>query len=81
MGISTAFSSAEFVLALAVGLVGGLVCVLWPESVRAFAARHHPDTADRFRDADAHRRFISFCGWAMLALAAGLSLARFLVER
>ena len=39
MGISTAFPSAEFVLALAVGLVGGLICVLWPESVRAFAAR------------------------------------------
>jgi hypothetical protein len=77
MDIRTSFASPEFILALVVGLIGGFLCVLRPESVRAFAARHHPAVAARFRDAKAHRRFIQFCGWAMLALAASMSITSF----
>ena len=69
-----------FVLSAVVGLGGGLVCVLWPESVRAFAARHSPDVSESFANAEAHRRFIRFCGWAMLALAVSSSLASLMVE-
>jgi hypothetical protein len=77
MGISTAFVSPELILALVASLVGGLVCALRPESIRSFATRHHPAVASRFRDPKAHRRFIQLCGWALLALAAGLSFTSF----
>ena len=80
MGVSTAFTSPAFLLALGIGVVGGLLCVLRSEAVRRFAARNSPHTAERFPDADAHRRFIEFCGWALLALAAGLSLASLLAR-
>jgi hypothetical protein len=72
MDISTAF-----VLALVVSLVGGVLCAFRPESVRSFARRHHPAVASRFRDAEAHRRFIQSCGWALLALATSLSFTSF----
>ena len=72
--------SAEFFVSLAVGLVGGLFYVLRPESVRTFVARSRPDVAERFRDAEAHRRFISFCGWVMLAVAAESSWAVLIVQ-
>jgi len=81
MGISTAFAPSGFLLALATGLIGGLICVVRSESVRAFVARHDPDVSERFGSAEAHRRFIEFCGWALLALAVGLSLVSFVVER
>jgi hypothetical protein len=81
MGISTAFASPEFILALVVSLVGGLLCALRPESIRTFTTRYHPAVAARFRDAKGHRRFIQFCGWALLALAGSLSFASFVVER
>jgi len=74
MGFSSAFASPGFLLAVFVGLVGGLLCVLRPESVRAFAARHNPDMSERFGSTEAHVRFIELCGWTLLALAAGLSL-------
>ena len=74
MGVSTAFASPGFLLAVVIGLVGGLLCVLRPESVRAFASRHHSDLSERFSDVEAHRRFVEVCGWAMLALTAALSL-------
>ena len=62
-------------------LIAGLLCVLRPEVVRLVAARLRPDVAQRFGDAEAHRRFIGFCGWALLALAMGVSLSVLLVER
>lgn len=80
LGVDTAFSSPEFLLALIIGLVGGLLCVLRTESVRAFAARYSPDVTERFGGAEAHRRFIRFCGWALLALAVGLSLSALVFE-
>jgi hypothetical protein len=64
------FSSPSPGRLVLIALVSGLFCVLWPEAVRLIAARYRPGVAERFRDAEAHRRFISFCGWALLALAA-----------
>jgi hypothetical protein len=61
-----------------VSVVAGLLCVLRPKTVRAFAARHHPDTAQRFASTGAHRRFIVACGWALLAMAAGSSITAYL---
>jgi hypothetical protein len=81
MGISTAFHSPQFLATLVSALVAGLFCVLRPEAVRTFAARRRPGVAARFRDAEAHRCFITFCGWALLALAAGSSLGALLLER
>lgn len=79
MGISTA-PSAQFLIASVSTLVVGLFAVLRPEAFRTFVARYRPSLAERFRDAEAHRRFIAFCGWAMLALVAESSLA-VLLER
>jgi hypothetical protein len=56
LDVSTAFTSAPFLLALVIGVVGGVLCVLKPEAIRAFAARYHPHTAERFPDAKTHRR-------------------------
>jgi len=81
MDISTAFHSPQFLPTLVGALVAGLFCVLRPEAVRALATRYRPGVAARFRDAEAHRRFITFCGWAMLAVAAQASLVVLLVER
>ena len=81
MGTSTAFHSPLFLANLVGALVAGLFCVLRPEAVRTFEARYRPGVAVRFRDAEAHRRFITFCGWALLALAAGSSLSALLLER
>ncbi len=80
LNVSTAFASPAFLLALVVGLVGGLLCVLRPESVRAFAVRY-TNAAVVFSDPESHRRFIQFCGWVMLALAVGLSLASLIAAR
>ena len=60
-------------------LVFGVFCVLRREAIRAFVLRTRPDLAARFRDDDAHRRFITFCGWALLALAAESSLVSLLL--
>ena len=74
MGTSTALHSPFFLLNLVGALVAGLFLVLRPEVVRIFVARSRPKLAGRFRDAEAHRRFISFCGWTLLALALESSL-------
>jgi hypothetical protein len=78
---SAAFHSPLFFFQLVGALVAGLFAVLRPEAVRTFAAWWRPDVAARFRDAEAHRRFIAFCGWALLALAAGLSSSALLLGR
>ena len=77
MAVSTVFTSPGFLVAVVGGLAGGLVCVLRSESVRVFAARHNPEMSERFGSAEAHRSFIEFCGWALLTLAAGMSLVSF----
>jgi hypothetical protein len=69
MGTGTALHSPLFLLNLVGALVAGLFAVLRPEAIRSFAVRYRPDVAGRFRDAEAQRRFISFCGWTLLALA------------
>lgn len=66
---------------LVLALVSGLLCVLRPEVFRSFVARYRPGLAGRFRDAEAHRSFIRFCGWALLATATFISLNLQLVDR
>jgi hypothetical protein len=79
MSTSTVFHSPLFLLNLVGALVAGLFAVLRPEAIRTCAARYRPDVAGRFRDAEAHRRFITFCGWALLALALESSLVALFV--
>jgi hypothetical protein len=78
MGIST---GADFLLLSVISLGGGLLCVLRPESVRIFATRYSPGASEMFGGAEAHCRFIRFCGWALLALASNTSLVSLMVER
>jgi hypothetical protein len=73
------FHSPQFLIAIVSALVAGLFCVLRPEAVRAFVVWSRPNMAARFRDAEAHRHFIAFCGWALLAPAAESSLVVLLV--
>lgn len=80
MSTSTAFHSPLFLVNLIGALVAGLFCVLRPEVVRTVAARYRPGVTARFRDAVAHRRFVTFCGWALLALALESSLVVLFVE-
>lgn len=81
MGTSTAFHSPLFLLNLLGALIAGLFAVLRPEAIRIFASRTRPGIAKRFRNADAHRRFIGFCGWLLLAVAVESSLVALFVQR
>jgi hypothetical protein len=72
------FHSPQFLLAIVGALVAGLLGLLRPEAVRAFVVRSRPDVAARYRGAEAHRRFITLCGWSLLTLAAGSSLGTLL---
>jgi len=77
----TAFRAPLFLVNLVGALVAGLFCVFRPEAIRTFVARSRPSLAERFRDAEAHRRFISFCGWAILAIALESSLVALFVQQ
>jgi hypothetical protein len=77
LSVSATFIAPGFAV---VGLISGLICVLKAESVRAVVDRHDPAASAFFGGAERHRRFVQFGGWALIALAASVSLLSFVAE-
>ena len=80
MDVGNAFATAVssgLLPTVVIGFIAGIVCVFWPDVVRSFAVRLRPEVTQWFVDEKAHRRFIEFCGGALLLLAASCLFVAF----